>query len=466
MDHSEEYKILERKAQILREMSRRKLDSYKPYPKQMEFHQKGNTSRERCFMAGNQLGKTLSGGMEMAMHLTGKYPAWWSGKRFNHPIRAWAAGNSSETTRDNPQRVLLGDAPEVWGTGSLPASSILEVKRAKGVSDAADIISVRHSSGGVSTIKFKTYDQGREKWQGVPIHVVWFDEEPPSDVYSEGVTRTNATQGITYITATPLMGMTHVVRLFYPEPVDEAKSLTTMTIYDAGHYTPQQIEEIIAKTPAHEVEARTQGKPMLGEGLIFPVPHSEITVDPFEIPSHWPRIIGMDFGWDHPTAAALCAWDRDADCFYVSSTYRQNREVIAIHAAAIKAWGSYPVAWPHDGYKHDQSSGDQLAMMYRTHGLKMLPEHATNLSGGFGLEAPVQEMLEAMITGKFKIFAHNKVLFDELSQYHRKAGKIVKIYDDVISSVRYAWMMRRYATVKMKQVRPMDTGLDYNPLLH
>jgi hypothetical protein len=295
---------------------------------------------------------------------------------------------------------------------------------------------------------------------------VWFDEEPPSDVYSEGVTRTNATQGITYITATPLMGMTHVVRLFYPEPVDEAKSLTTMTIYDAGHYTPKQIEEIIAKTPAHEVEARTQGKPMLGEGLIFPVPHSEITVDPFEIPAHWPRIVGMDFGWDHPTAAAFCAWDRDADCFYVSSTYRQNREVIAIHAAAIKAWGSYPVAWPHDGYKHDQSSGDQLAMLYRTHGLRMLPEHATNLSGGFGIEAPVQEMLEAMLTGKFKIFAHNKILFDELSQYHRKAGKIVKIYDDVISSVRYAFMMRRFAAVKMSKIRPIETGLDYNPLLH
>mgnify|MGYP003648466818 FL=1 len=134
------------------------------------------------------------------MHLTGQYPDWWKGRRFDHPIRAWAAGNSSETTRDNPQRVLLGDSPEQWGTGSLPASSVVEVKRAKGVANAADIISVKHVTGGTSTIKFKTYDQGREKWQGVPVHVVWFDEEPPSDVYSEGVTRTNATQGITYIT--------------------------------------------------------------------------------------------------------------------------------------------------------------------------------------------------------------------------------------------------------------------------
>ena len=109
MDQSEEYKKLQRKAQILREISRRRLENYKPYLKQMEFHQKGSTNRERCFMAGNQLGKTLSGGMEMAMHLTGNYPEWWQGHRCDHPIRAWAAGNSSETTLDNPQRVLLGD---------------------------------------------------------------------------------------------------------------------------------------------------------------------------------------------------------------------------------------------------------------------------------------------------------------------------------------------------------------------
>ena len=239
-----------------------------------------------------------------------------------------------------------------------------------------------------------------------------------------------------------------------------------MTIYDAGHYTQKQIEEIVAKTPAHEVEARTEGKPMLGEGLVFPVPHSELMVEPFEIPNHWARVIGLDFGWDHPTAAAYCAWDRDDDCFYVTSTYKQRREVIAIHAAAIKAWGNYPVAWPHDGYKHDQSSGDQIAMIYRQHGLKMLPEHATNTSGGFGTEAPIQEMLEAMLTGKFKVFSTAIPLLEEMSQYHRKSGKIVKIYDDVISSARYAWMMRRFASVKNKKIMESVTGTDYNPLYH
>jgi phage terminase large subunit-like protein len=401
--------------------------------------------------------------MELAIHATGNYPEWWQGHRFDRAIRSWAAGNSSETTRDNPQRQLLGYTPELWGTGSLPASSIIDVKRAKGVTDAADLITVRHRTGGISTIKFKSYDQGREKWQGVPIDLVWFDEEPPIDIYTEGTTRTNATQGIAYITATPLLGMTEVVRMFYPEPVDRMKGLITMTIYDAGHYTPEQIQEIIDKTPLHEVEARTKGKPMLGEGLVFPIAQSEISVEPFEIPGHWARIIGLDFGWDHPTAAVSAAWDKDADTFYITAAYKQSREVIPIHTSAIKPWGPYPVAWPHDGYKHDSSSGEQIATIYRQHGLKMLPEHATNLVGGFGVEAPVQEILEAMLAGRFKIFSHLGVLFDELTQYHRKNGQIVKLYDDTISAMRYAWMMRRYAKVALRKPAAKVIGMDYSP---
>ena len=428
--------VLAKKIALLNEMKKRKLEAYKPYPKQEEFHNAGANYRERCFMAGNQLGKTVAGGMEMAIHATGDYPDWWQGRRFDHPVRCWAAGNSAETTRDNPQRLLLGDTPEEWGQGSIPASKLESVKRAKGVSDAADIITVRHKSGGLSTIKMKSYDQGREKWQGVPIHVMWFDEEPPKEIYGEGTTRTNATHGVSYITATPLMGMTEVVNSFYPEPVDPYKYLQVMTIYDAGHYTAEQIEEIIAKTPPHEVEARTLGKPLLGEGLVFPVARDELAVEPFEIPGHWPRIIGIDFGWDHPTAAALCAWDRDADVFYVTATHRESRQVVPVHASAIKAWGRFPVAWPHDGYQHDNMSGVQLADSYRSHGLLMLPEHSTNLQGGYGLEAPIQEMLSAMLSGRFKVFNHLNQFFGEIEQYHRKAGKIKKIYDDVISSVR------------------------------
>src|SRR4029079_3433428 len=81
---------------LLAELDRRRrsnlLAAYRPYQRQAEFHAAGDTNRERLFMAGNQLGKTRAGGAEWAMHLTGRYPAWWQGKVFAGAVRLWAAG--------------------------------------------------------------------------------------------------------------------------------------------------------------------------------------------------------------------------------------------------------------------------------------------------------------------------------------------------------------------------------------
>jgi len=174
-------------------------------------------------MAGNQLGKTWAGGFETAMHLTGRYPDWWKGATFNKAPIIWAAGVTSESTRDNPQRVLIGDPPkeENWGTGTIPKSCLIDYDRAMGVPNLLDNYRVRWGGGGdvqadESIIYFKSYEKGREKWQGPTIDACWFDEEPPLDIYTEGLTRTNRGQRsqFVYITFTPLMGMSEVVSLF------------------------------------------------------------------------------------------------------------------------------------------------------------------------------------------------------------------------------------------------------------
>lgn len=176
-------------------------------------------------MAGNQLGKTMAGGMEWAMHMTGLYPDWWTGKRFAGPVNFWAAGVTGESTRDNPQRILLGSPQkqEEWGTGTIPADFILDTTSSRGVPDAVDSIVVKHAAGGSSTVVFKAYEKGRAKWQGETLDGVWFDEEPPLDIYSEGLTRTNARSGIAIITFTPLLGMSEVVRMFLSD--EDAKAL-------------------------------------------------------------------------------------------------------------------------------------------------------------------------------------------------------------------------------------------------
>jgi phage terminase large subunit-like protein len=315
------------------------------------------------------------------------------------------------------------------------------------VSGALDTVTVRHVSGGTSTLLLKAYEQGRGKWQANTVEFVWFDEEPPEDVYFEGITRTNATQGSIAVTFTPLKGMSAVVARYLLEHSDDRKVIT-MTIEDAEHYTPEQRAQIIASYPAHEREARTRGIPTLGSGLIFPVLEEEITVKPFPIPQHWVQIGGLDFGWDHPTAAACLAWDRDADVVYVTKVYRKRQATPVIHAAAVKPWGAWlPWSWPHDG-NNDTAAGENLAAQYGAQGLNMLPARATFEDGSNSVEAGLMDMLDRMQTGRWKVFSTCVEWFEEMRLYHRKDGKVVKERDDTISASRYALMMIRDAIVE------------------
>lgn len=437
--------------ELERRISQRRLTEYRPYPKQREFHDAGATYRQRLLMAANQVGKTWAAGFELAMHATGEYPEWWRGRRWERAIVGWAAGVTGESTRDNPQRILLG-RPGAWGTGAIPKQSIIDTSASRGLADAVDTIQVRYKTGEVSSIQLKSYEKGREKWQGETLDFVWFDEEPPPDIYTEGLTRTNATNGMTLITFTPLLGMTEVVTRFLIEK-PPGTHVTTMTIEDAEHYTQEQRLQIIASYPEHERKARTQGIPQLGSGRVFPIDEDEIKVEPFAIPADWPQLAGMDFGWDHPSAASRLAWDRDSDCIYVTACHRAKQQTPVLFAGAVKPWGAWlPWAWPHDGLQHDKGSGVQLAAQYRAQGLKMLGIHAQFEDGSNGLEAGIAEMLDRMQTGRLKVFSHLADWFEEFRIYHRKDGLIVKERDDILSSTRYGIMMRRFAEVQNKRM--------------
>lgn len=454
--------------ELARRKRENKLQDYKPYKKQSDFHRAGGDEgvRERLLIAGNQLGKTLAAGFETSMHLTGEYPDDWDGVVFERETAGWAGSVTSQSTRDTVQRILLGK-PGEWGTGAIPKSRIIETKRAAGgVPDLVESITVRHVSGGISRLTLKTYDQGRERWQGETLNFVWYDEEPPLDLYIEGLTRTNATQGIVYVTFTPLLGMSEVVRRFLIEKAP-GTHVTTMTIDDAEHYSPEQRRAIIASYPAHEREARANGIPTLGSGRIFPISEDVIREKAIQIPPHWPRIVGIDFGWDHPTAAAWIAWDRDTDTVHIYDCYRVKESTPMIHAMAIKAKGAWiPVAWPHDGLQHDKGSGIQLAEQYRKQGLAMLSEKASHApskgeqegSGGNGVEAGVMDMLDRMQTGRLKVASHLHDWFEEFRLYHREDGKIVKVNDDLMSATRYALMMIRHAKVAVPPKRAVIPG--------
>lgn len=196
------------------------------YPKHMEFFGAGAVFDERCFMAGNRVGKTTCGGFEATCHLTGVYPPWWVGRRFNHPTRGWAAGKTNETTRDIVQLALLGEITfrrgrkTVDGSGLIPTELIGrefgQLVWKTGFPDLVDWVKIRHVSGGWSRLGLKSYQQGRGAFEGTTQHFAWVDEEPDYDVYGEILMRLMTTQGIALLTYTPLEGLTETVLSFLP----------------------------------------------------------------------------------------------------------------------------------------------------------------------------------------------------------------------------------------------------------
>jgi len=186
------------------------------YEKHMAFFAAGNEHRERLMLAANRVGKTEGvGGYEVVLHLTGEYPDWWPGRRFDKPTSGWAAGDTSLTVRDIIQHKLLGP-PGEYGTGLIPGDRLKGTTARAGVPNAVQDIMVHHVSGGTSYLTLKSYDQRRESFQGTEKDFIWLDEEPPMDVYGECLIRTMTTQGLILCTFTPLQGMSEVVQSFLP----------------------------------------------------------------------------------------------------------------------------------------------------------------------------------------------------------------------------------------------------------
>jgi len=224
----EQRELLDLTLALQRLTEREKLYSYYPdagplrrelYPRHLEFFAHGAVHKERLLLGGNRAGKSFAGSYEVACHAIGWYPHWWVGKRFSGPTQWIVAGDTARTTRDIIQEKLLGppgNAAE-QGTGMIPAALIARTIAKAGVPDAVENAHIKHSSGGLSLVQFRSYDQGREIFQGTSQHGIWIDEEADQSLYVEALMRTMTTDGIVLATMTPLQGLTPLVLSFLPD---------------------------------------------------------------------------------------------------------------------------------------------------------------------------------------------------------------------------------------------------------
>ena len=183
------------------------------YPKHLKHFAAGRLHRERLFLAGNRVGKSMAAGYEGTLHLTGLYPDWWEGKVFNRPVNAIGSSDTAKTTRDIIQKMLFGPPIEL-GTGLVPKDMIVKTTPKHGLAEAYDIVYIRHVSGGLSRLMLKSYDQGVDAYKGTEEDVVWLDEEPTFVIKTECCIRTMTTGGIVIVTTTPIFGRTPMIDEF------------------------------------------------------------------------------------------------------------------------------------------------------------------------------------------------------------------------------------------------------------
>lgn len=440
------------------------------YPWQIDLANSTKNHGQLLAMCANQVGKTWAGAWITAIHLTGRYPEDWKGHRFTKPIKAWACGVSNDTVRDILQAQLLGEPGDesLKGSGFVPLEDIVDCVRKPQVPNAYQSATIKFHGPhgnviGASKLDFKSYEQGETKFMGRPMDWIWLDEQPDDNIYTQCITRTVATGGITMMTFTPESGMNETIQQFLNDR-KQGQYLVRATWEEAPHLSEERKNQLLAQYSPHERKLRSTGVPVFGSGLVFPIPDDDIMCEPFNLPEEWPRLVGMDFGWDHPTAAVWMAWDRETDTVYFYHEYRKEALTAQQHALAIKAPGQWiPVVWPHDGIKHDPGSGLGLATQYRSHGLNMTSDHFRNppsqQQGGKGdikIEPGINAMLEAMENGQFKVFSTLVKWFEEKALYHRgdgkiksqQAGKIQPKTDDLMSATRYAFQCRNRAKTR------------------
>jgi phage terminase large subunit-like protein len=432
-----------------RRVSRRKLFSYFPdtgplrrelYQQHLEFFRLGATHKTRCFMAANRVGKTEGGGgYEMVCHLTGRYPEWWEGHRFDHPIEAWAAGDTTETVRDIIQSKLVGPL-ESAGTGLIPGDDLQQIVKRQNGNGALDYITVKHMSGGLSRLGFKSYDQGRKAFQGTEKHVVWLDEESNEGIRAECALRLMTTNGLLMETYTPLRGLTPTVLVYLGAeaeiPVDRVRRGDDVALVMAGwddvpHLSEAQKTRMLVNCEPHLRESRSKGVPTMGSGVIYPIPEDQIVVDDFEIPKHWPRAYGLDVGWNC-TAAVFGAIDRDSDIVYLYSLHYQGQQEPSTHVAGINGRGKrIPGVIDPASRGRSQKDGEQLMEIYTDLGLDISPADNSRESG-------LYEVHQRLATGRLKVFRSLRPLLGEYRIYRRdERGHIVKEKDHAMDAMRY-----------------------------
>lgn len=457
---------------LLNELRRRvqneRYKFYKPYAKQIQFCL--SLAKIVAFFAGNQCGKSDIASYAVFCHLTGLYPEWWDGPKFDRPINAWCVGITNESTRDNPQRKLFGKRTDKLEGGWVPPELIVDWSTRRNIADALDTVWVKHVSGGVSTVAFKSNEMGVAKLMGPTLDLVWGDEELDKEVFDELMWRMNAVpDGKMLLTFTPLKGMTPLVMFLHDEDDPKIVERIHMTAYEAEHITEEQIEnmkKLYAGEP-HLLKARLEGIPTIGQGLIYPFELDKMFIRPFEIERWWPRLGGIDFGWNAATAIGACAVDPDSGIYYWYKMHYASEVKPREHCNAIRGWGDIDYAC------------DPAGLQTKLDGEKVMHEYLNELQPGWEGIADEHRRLFAAdnspgigIATVYELLSEGRMYFFNTPEFEplkrefmtyrwdpKNPNKPIKANDHALDMIRYVCMSK--GRFRRMGAREVENGISF-----
>ena len=418
--------------------------TFKPNPFQRKLI--SSLSKQTFAIAANRIGKSYGSAYILSCHLTGWYPKDWEGPKFDHPISAGVLSVATKQIQDGLQAHLTGTIRQ----GSIEEGKLLhptEIVRAQGTSGSPGTLSrleVKHISGGISNLVVGTYKARADVIQGSSRDFMLLDEEPSPDgenIYREAKTRlmTGAGGKGGYLLAvyTPTKGLSALTYKVYNN-TPEGINLIKGTMEDCNHLSEQAKAELIKGCSPAEIALITKGIPMMGTGAIYPFEPETYTCADFQIPDHWPRIAGVDFGYGDSAVVAI-AKDPEAETYYIYQAAPYKEVPASELASQIKqTLGDIPVAWPHDGLMRRTEAGTYLNL-FKAEGANMVARQFTNPgTNNNGVEVGLTLMRKYFAEGKIQVFNSCTHLLAELSAYrYKKAGVVNKEHDHCCDAFRY-----------------------------
>lgn len=471
-----------------------KIHFFRPNPSQLKFYENTNLYDEILCSWANRTGKTWAVGAFLYFHASGQYPDWWNGKRFDRPVRILIMGITRNSLRGSAQRILLDEyeSGEI-GTGVIPRHVLdqCELKWSKDDNNCVDYMRIPHNTGGKSFLYFTTQQVDWRSQMGSEFDICWADEQlegvgnPPKH-YSQFLraTATNVDHRIIVLTATPENGRMPIFDYFEKSESNRKNRIVHYaTLYDA-HYLKERADQIRDTYPESEWDYRVYGRPRYGSGLVFRFCRELLFCKPFEIPKHFRRLAGIDFGRAvSKTAIVWIAQDSSTGIYYIYDTdwmrKADPRDIIPlIFKRDTEVGYKIPVAWPKDGLNSESSTGNQVAKVYMDLGVRMLAEPAM-MQGQDGkksmsVEAGVAWIQGLIDAGLLKIFdiPSCQVFHEEMSFYCRDEDNKIKktLANDPhhLDAMRYGLVMfdrfayaagRFYGGKKVPMVIGMQKGI-------